>query len=158
MARSRGYILVETIVAMALLSVTMLTIHAGMRQAFIAIGESEDYTTARFLLQDLMANIELQSEVVEGHESGRFPGENARFSYEWSVCKIDITPPKMPTDMAPEMQEAFRRQFVKHMGVITVRVKWTRMGGEYVKEGQTLFSPEAMWTPPELDELWNPLP
>ncbi len=158
MKRSRGYLLLETMVAMALLSIAMLTIHAGMRQAFIALGESEDYTTARFLLQELMANIELQGEVVEGRDSGRFPGDLGRFRYEWSVRKIAITPPNLPSDTPPEVLAVFRRQFKKYMGLVTVRVTWNRMGAKYVKEGQTLFSPETMWTPPEEDEVGVPLP
>jgi len=158
MARCRGYILVETIVAMALLSVTMLTIHAGMRQAFIAIGLSEDYTTARFLLQQVMSNIELQGEVVADRKRGRFPGEYSRFNYEWQVRKIDVPQPSLPGNTPAEVRTAFRNQFVRHMGHARVRVTWTRLGAEYTAEAQTLFSPEAMWTPPEAPEFTVEVP
>lgn len=156
MVRRNGYLMVEAIVAMGLLSITMVTIHAGMRQAFIALGESEDFTIARFLLEDLMGAIEMQKTVKEDHQSGKFPGEHNRFNYDWRVRKVRLTPPAMPQDMTPEMREVFRNKFKPYVGHIQVTISWNRGGRPYKITGQTVFSPENLWLPEGEEELLRP--
>lgn len=69
-----GYIMVETVVAMGLLSTGMVVIHGAIRQTIIARGQAQDFTVARFLLEEIAAEKELQPELVEGSGQGNFPG------------------------------------------------------------------------------------
>ena len=54
-ATTFGYVMVETVVAMGLLSVSMVAIHGAVRQTVIARGQAQDYTIARFLLEEIVA-------------------------------------------------------------------------------------------------------
>ena len=93
-SRRRGYILVETIVAMALLSAGMVAIQGGLRQAVLVRGQARDYTQARFLMDGLIADLSLQPEHVQGSKSGRFSGEYDRFSYTWTISRVDVPVPQ----------------------------------------------------------------
>ena len=80
---ARGYIFVESLVAMAILSVSAVAIQEAIRQAIIARGEAMDYTTARFLIEKVMADRMLVFEQPEGGGAGAFDAPFERFSYSW---------------------------------------------------------------------------
>lgn len=145
-----GYIFFETVVAMALLSISMVAIHAAMRQGILARGQAQDYTTARFLLEKVMAEKELQPEMVEDSGRGRFPGEYDRFSYEWEVTKIEIPRPEIPPRLPPEQFKAAEDLFREYMGKITVKISWSRAGHDFEAVGETLIPPIQLWQPPKL--------
>ena len=57
-----GYILVETVVAMVVLSIGIMTIQSSLRQIIIASGQARDYTQARFLLEELVEKLLFEPE------------------------------------------------------------------------------------------------
>jgi len=144
----RGYILVETIVAMGLLSVSMMVIQGAIRQAIITRGQAEDYTTARFLMDQVTAKIELQPEMVEGSDSGSFSGEHKRFRYKWELTKVQVPKPAFPDDFEPRERKRLQRLFKGYMGKLQVVIRWSRAGHKFEAVGETLLSPEQLWIPP----------
>ena len=144
---ARGYIFVETVVAMGLLSVSMLVIQGAVRQAIITRGQAQDFTTARFLLEEVMAERELQPEMPEGSGSGRFDPPNARFAYEWELSKVKVPRPQMPPDLSKDEIEQFKKMFKGYMGKLVATVRWSRAGQEREAVGETLLKPEQLWLP-----------
>ena len=128
----RGYMLVETVTAMAILSVGVMAIHGAMRQAAITRAQAEDYTTARFLAEQRIGELELQPMLEVGRRSGAYDGKHSRFrwSHEVALENVDIdvidehTPPPI--------------------GRISVRIQWTRMGRPFETVVETLISPERI--------------
>jgi len=145
-----GYIFFETVVAMALLSISMVAIHAAMRQGILARGQAQDYTVARFLLEKIMAEKELQPEMVEDSGRGSFSGEYSRFSYEWKITKIEIPHPEIPPRFPPDQLKAIEDLFRGYMGKITVKISWSRAGHDFEAVGETLIPPGQFWQPPKL--------
>ncbi|MCH7909983.1 MAG: hypothetical protein IIB38_10245, partial [Candidatus Hydrogenedentes bacterium] len=60
-----GYILLETAVALVLLSVGATTVHRTIQEAIRTRGQAQDYTRVRFLLDQVVADIEIQPELTE---------------------------------------------------------------------------------------------
>ncbi|MBI2431510.1 MAG: prepilin-type N-terminal cleavage/methylation domain-containing protein [Candidatus Hydrogenedentes bacterium] len=143
-----GYILVETLVAMALLSVCMLVIYNSLRDAALMRGLAEDYTTARFLLEQVATEHELQPEVVEGSGSGAFPVPDHRFSYSWQLTRVPVPMLDIPPQVTPEQQAQLDKGFKKFMGRLSVRIRWDRAGTAHEVTGETLLQPGQLWTPP----------
>ena len=92
---NKGYILFEAVFSMAILSIAGLTFQSALQQAILTRGQAMDYTTAKFLLEQINAEIELQPQHVEGEKSGTFPEPYNRFSYQYKISKISI-----PTSLA----------------------------------------------------------
>lgn len=145
---ARGYILVEAMVAMGLLSLGMLSINAGLRQAVLVRGETEDLSVVRFMLEEIMTDLEMQPELEESSGSGRFPGELSRFQYEWEISRVSIPRPTLPAEASEADIARFDNQFKDYIGRVTVVIRWTRAGNEYEVFGETLLRPEQLWTPP----------
>lgn len=143
--RRAGYILVETIVAMGLLSVSMLMIHANIRQAVITRGQAQDYTTARMLLDDIMARQLIQVVLSPRSEKGQFPPPNERFSYSWELTRIELPRPPIPAHLDVMAQEQLEDLFVEYMGKMRATVEWTRAGRTFSAEAETLISPNQFW-------------
>lgn len=158
MRARQGYILFETIVAMGLLSVGMLAIYNSMNQAMFMRARAQDFTTARFLLEKVMAERELQPEVQASEGSGKFEGENAGFSYHWKISKIEVPTPPLPPILTPQEEERYRRMFKRYMGKVSVTVSWSRRGFDYEIKGETLIPPENLWLPQSEREQYEPLP
>lgn len=149
--RRGGYILFETVVAMAVLSLSMVAIHSAIRQAVLTRGQAQDYTTARFLLEKVTAEKELQPELAEGKEEGDFEGELSRFSYKWEISKVEVPMPPIPPDIPEEQRKSLEKMFKGYMGKLSVRISWTRAGQPFEVLGETLFKPEKLWLPPKPD-------
>jgi type II secretory pathway pseudopilin PulG len=147
---TRGYILLESIVSMALLSICMLGIYGGMRDAAGMRALAEDFTTARFLLEDVATQHELQPEVMEGEGRGQFPAPHDRFSHSWAITRVPVPMEALPQTMSDEQRQQFERQFKRFMGRLRVTIRWTRAGLEHEVTGETLLAPNQLWTPPEL--------
>lgn len=144
----RGYIFVETLVAMAILSISILVIQDAVRQAILTRAQARDYTTARFLLERMQARRMLVYEQPEGQGSGTFEAPFERFSYEWKVERIEVPKPQLPPDMTPEEIKRFNDTFKGFLGRLTVRVQWNRAGTEFDTTAETLLRPELVWVPP----------
>ncbi len=147
-----GYLLVETLVSMAVLSVSMLAIHGALRNGIRVHGEAQDYTTVRFLMGQIAAEHELQPELVEGEETGEFPGDHSRFTYEWKVTKQSVPKPTLPPDISAAQRAWFDKSFKEHIGKLYIKITWSRGGMPLEAIGETLLRPDQLWLPPEYME------
>ena len=147
-AQRLGYILFETLVAMTLLSIGLIAINRAMRETILVRGVSRDHTQARFLLEGLIGNLELQPELNEASGSGRFEGELSRFSYKWAVSKVEVPEPPLPSDMPAEEAEKFKLSAF-YLAKIEATVSWQRSGRSYEQTAQTLWTPEKLFVPEE---------
>lgn len=146
--RRAGYILVETIVSMGLLSIGMVAIQGGIRQAIITRGQAQDFTTARFLMEQVAGEKQIQIELVESKGEGHFEGDLSRFAYEWEISKVEIPKPEITGEVPPEMRQRLEQEFKGYMGKLRVRIRWTRAGMPFEAVGETLLKPEQLWQPP----------
>ena len=147
---ARGYILLECLVALSLLSMGAFVMQRAMREAFFAHGVARDFTQARFLLEDVVANIELQPMLLEGSDSGQFPDDFSRFRWEWAVSKVEIPLPPLPPDLPPEIAEDIELN-VPYLAKIEATVSWKRRGKAYEKTIETLWRKEKIFVPEEVE-------
>lgn len=146
----RGYILVETMVAMGVLSISMLTIQQAVREAMLTRAMAEDLTTARFLMEEIMNGLIILPELEEGSSQGDFGAEFSRFSYTWRVSKAEVPRPELPEFVPEQMRESLTRQYKGFIPKVSVTVSWTRLGQQREITAQTLLPPEQLWLP-EMD-------
>lgn len=141
-----GYLLMETIVAMAVLSLSMAVMHAGIRQAVLARGQARDFTTARFVLEEVVAGLEMRLQLVEGKGEGAYQPD-PRFTYAWEVSKISVPRPPLPDDLPEVSRQQMEKFFTGYMPKIRVAVRWQRAGFDFEAVGETLLGPEKLWVP-----------
>lgn len=151
-----GYIFAETVVAMALLSVSALVIQSALRQAIITRGQAQDFTVARFLMEQIASEQALLFEQPEGSGAGVFEPPYERFSYEWELKRVEVPLPPIPPFLPPELVASVVDSFNDYMGKLTVRISWSRAGMERDCVGETLVRPELLWQPPDIME--TPIP
>ena len=155
---SGGYILVEAVIALGLLSIAVGLIHSSIRDTLVVRGMVRDYTQARFLIEQLVAEVQLQPIFVEEEREGRFDGEFSRFRWKWKMMKIDIPPPPPPPPRPdgtprPPREKEFELPIPK-LAKLTVTVSWTQAGRAFEETVETMYSPNRLWTPPtEEDNL-----
>lgn len=142
----RGYILVEAVMAMGVLSVGMVAIQGSLRQAIMTRGIARDYTEARFLLENILAHIELQPMLTQASDSGRFTGDDARFSWAWEISKIDLPEPQIPLDISELERKQFELQ-VWYVTKIQATVTWERRGQEFSETVETIWLPDKLFVP-----------
>lgn len=145
----RGYIFVETLVAMAVLSISTVVVQEAIRQAILARGEAMDYTTARFLIEKVISDRMLVFEQPEGKGQGIFDPPFERFSYSWEVLRVEIPMPELPSTMTPEEMRQFRTNYVKFIGKLGVKVTWSRAGTPFTAIAETLLRRDLVWMPPD---------
>ncbi|MBI5094904.1 MAG: hypothetical protein HZB26_21020 [Candidatus Hydrogenedentes bacterium] len=148
--QARGYILVETVVAMAVLSVSMVTIHNALGQASLAHAQARDMTQARFLLDQKMGEYTLKPALDEGENSGEFGPELSRFHWKVTVSKIVMpdAPPAAPNLLGLVGQQPLTPP-VTFLGKIVVKVAWTTGGRPFEERLETLLAPSHLQeTPP----------
>ncbi len=147
--RRYGYILVETITAMAILSITAVTVQRAIQVSIHARGLAQDYTTAQFLLENTVAEQTLQPRIAIGAgASGVFPPPHERFHYAWKMTRVDIPLPAMPPGLPPEQIAAAEQAFLNYMGKLRVEISWSRGGQPVTIVGETLLSPDQAWRNP----------
>lgn len=140
-----GYIMLEAAVALVLLTAGVYAVHGTIQQAIEARGQARDYTQVRFLLEEVLADVEMQPKLVEHEERGRFDPPHERFSWSYAVRRIDLPLPEIPE----ELTEGGIEFPVEYLAHVTATVTWTRGGREYSESFETLFSPEKLWQPPK---------
>jgi hypothetical protein len=140
-----GYIMLEAAVALVLLTAGVYAVHGSIRQAIEARGQAQDYTEVRFLLEKVLADVEMQPELVEHESRGTFPRPHERFSWSYSVRRIDLQLPEL-TEQLIEQGIRYPVEFLAH---VSATVTWTRGGREYSESFETLFSSSKLWQPPE---------
>jgi len=141
-----GYILLEAIVSMAILSAGMIAVHGGMQQTLSMRGQARDYTQARFLIENLIAELDLQPQHVAGSKSGRFAGEFARFSYQWEISRTNLPTPPTPANTKPEDIKKLTYAYIAH---VRVTLNWKRNSIQFSESAETLLTPNRLFVPPE---------
>ncbi len=146
-----GYILFETMASLAVLSIGMVAINEAIRQAIITRGQAQDYTVARFLMEKLTADKEIEWELQESQGKGTFPSPYERFSHEWKIDKIEVPEPPLPPNLPPEIVKQLKENLAqnRYLGRLSVTISWTRAGGKFTAEGETLLRPGQLWLPSE---------
>lgn len=142
----RGYILIETIVSMGILSISMVTVHQSLRDAVLMRGLAQDYTTARFLLEEVASERELQVEMRASSGKGVFEAPYERFSYRWYFRKVKVPSVTLPPWIQEHQLEDLMSRYKGYMGKLEVTVSWERAGQPYDAKVQTLLLPEKLWT------------
>jgi len=148
--RRGGYILVEALVAMTLLSLGMISISNALGSANYTRAVARDRTDARFLLEELVGSIEIQplieAETVEG-QFEKYP----RFSYSYTVDILEIPAPPIPPEVQAQRNQSLQQQQpeeielpVAAIGRIRATVFWTRLGDPYNETVETLVQPERL--------------
>ncbi len=146
--RVLGYILFEALMALSLLSMSLIVIHNGLRQTILVREQARDCTQARFLLENVMAKVELQPLLTQATDSGVFPGEYSRFRWKWTVSKVTIPLPPFPPNLPKEVIARFKLN-VQYLTKIEATVSWTRQGQPYDAKAETLSNPEKLFIPKE---------
>ena len=145
--RVQGWVLMEALVSMVVLSIAVLAINRGFAEAVLTRAIARDYTQARFFLEQIAGEVEMTPILIDGAEGeGKFGNENSRFSYTWSVAKKDVKPPKIPSYLPPRMQQ-LAKEFeppIEYLGELNVRVRWTRACGSYSAELNTMIAPDRI--------------
>ncbi len=140
MRRRNGYMLVETVMAMAILLAGSFTIHAAMRQAALMRAEAQDYTHARFLLEELVGRLELTQGLEPGGNAGQFTGDFERFRWHYMVSRYSVPSPIVIPEEA-QMTESRAARFElpqPDLGKIRATVSWERMGQRHSVTVETL--------------------
>ncbi|MBI4560128.1 MAG: hypothetical protein HY706_21245 [Candidatus Hydrogenedentes bacterium] len=137
----RGYILVEAMVAMVVLSLGILALRSAQQQTTLARGQARDYTQARFLLERLIAELEILPILREGASSGVFEGDFSRFRWSRTVSRVSLPGMEPPVQLLPGMMVQAPDAFV---GKITATVFWTRSGQEFQETVETLVAPAKL--------------
>lgn len=140
--RRSGYILIEALVAMGLLSVGMVAISNSLHQAYLTRAIGHDRTDARFLLEQVAGTVSLQTFIEPTKEQGVFP-ENPRFAYAYTIdfITVDIPTPD------PGIRDRQVRQAVPPVPFIPrlrVAVRWQRANARYEEVIETLLPPEKV--------------
>lgn len=145
---TRGYILLEAVIAMALLSVGIIAIQGSLRQAVIVRGQATDYTQARFLLDEIMGKYELQPMLVEGSDSGVCKAPYSRFKWKSKVTKVEVPMPPIPPSIPPDKAEKLKLD-AGYLAKIEATVTWQRNKRDFSERAETLWSPEKLFVPEE---------
>jgi type II secretory pathway pseudopilin PulG len=156
-----GYILLEAMVALALLGVISYSIHGTFQQALLTRAQAQDYTRARFLLEQLVADRQLQPIVTQGAGDGFFTGEtDERFQWAYQIQKVNL--PKPPKPINPPKEGTTRPKFrypkdSAYLVHVVATVSWRRGGQDFSESIETLFSPRKLWQSAEDEEadLWD---
>jgi len=145
-ARKEGWVLIETLVALVLLSVGVLAINRALREAMETRAIARDFTTARFLLEERISELEMQPVLREGTVlAGDFGNEHERFSYTCSVTKVEVPRPEIPPDVQAVLLEPIELP-EPYLGKISVTIKWTRAGRAFDATAETLVSSRKLQT------------
>ncbi len=143
---SHGFILLETLVAMVVLSIGVVAVNRALHEALIARAQARDYTHARFMLEQLMSELEMQPLLVEGTASGNFGKAHPRFGWDRRVDKVTLPPPQLPGTVTQQMRQKFVPP-VTYLAQVTVTVRWTRAGRQFAETAQTIVSDSRLYVP-----------
>lgn len=139
---------------MMLLGVAIYGIHGAIRQAILTRGQAQDYTQARFLIEKVIADLEMQPLLRAGSGSGHFKGDMSRFAWQYSVRKIKIPKPEGANSINigaivnGKPTQGFEYA-VEHLVHIRATVSWERAGHPFSETFETLFNHQKLWEPEE---------
>jgi len=142
---SRGWILMETLVALVVLSVGILATNRALGESLFTRAMAQDYTQARFFLEQVMSELELQPRLAENSTGqGDFGKDYPRFSYKWNVSRVDIPVPQIPPEILLNFPDGVKLP-VPYLGKISVTVSWTRREQTFSRTADTLISPQKLF-------------
>lgn len=133
----------ETVVAMAVLSIGIVTIHRALHQAALTRAQARDMTQARFLLERRMAELKLQPFFEEGTQSGGFGPDFPRFQWQTKVSEAKLPDPVPPDSPGPPELRNLKLP-APFLGKLTVTVRWTTAQQPYEESLETLISPDTI--------------
>jgi hypothetical protein len=143
---AKGYILVETMVGLTVLSIGALTVHQVLNQAMLTRAQARDYTQARFLMEGLIEELLVQPELKPGRHTGRFTGGSNRFSYAYEIDKVELPRPEIPEEI--ELVAGTYIPEAWYIGRIRAVIRWQRRGVDFDERMETLF-PDTKLPPAE---------
>jgi len=146
--RRNGYILMETIVAVAVLAIGVLAVNRALHQALLTRAISHDYTQARFLIEEVLMPLEMQPILVPGSKAGSFGDKHPRFQWSYEIKKVELAQ-TVSAGALPAGVGGGLKPPVEYLGKIAVTVSWTRMERKYERTVETLISPEKLYVAPE---------
>lgn len=152
-ARAAGYILIETAVAVLLLSVGAFAVHRTIQEAIRTRGQAQDFTRARFLLDQRMADVLAQPVLVEKREQGRFTGQDDRFTWNSDIRRVNMPVPKAPMRPREDGPPAAPFEFPRdrdYLARVHVTVSWERGGMNFSETYETLLPPQRLWQAPRV--------
>ena len=149
--RRAGYILVETAVALVLLSVGSFAVHRTIQEAIRTRGQAQDFTRARFLLNGTLGELLAQPLLTEKATSGRYTGSDSRFAWSAEVKRVDVPIPTAP--LRPRRGGGASGKFefpqgMDYLARVSVTVTWQRNGIDFAESCETLLGPNRLWQPP----------
>lgn len=150
-ARAAGYILIETAVALVLLSIGAFAVHRTIQEAIRTRGQAQDFTRARFLLDQRMAEVLAQPVLVEKRAQGRFTGMDDRFAWTSEIARVNVPVPKAPLRPRPDGKPAPKFEFPRsrdYLASVRVTISWDRSGMSFSETYETLLPPQRLWQPP----------
>ncbi|MCP4641107.1 MAG: type II secretion system protein [bacterium] len=142
--RNSGWILLETMVAMAVLGIGMVAMNRALGEALATRAQARDYTQARFFLEQVMSELELQPLFQpDSFEEGDFGKDHPRFSWRWDVAAAELPKPDLPREL-PLVYEDGAETPAPVLGKLTVTVHWTRRERKYEESLETLVRADRL--------------
>ncbi len=135
-----GFSLLEVLIAVAILSFSLLTLLEFQGQTMFRVGRAEKLSQATFLAHQKMGEVllELEKEYAQQRvfpedkeEDGEFDKPHEKFQWEWKVRKVEIPTPggeeggpmtAMLTLVAGQIKDMVRE--------VKVTIKWEELGKE----------------------------
>ena len=150
---SRGYMLLETTVAILVLGIVAVAIHGATRQSIQTRGQAQDFTKVAFLMEDFLAKLETQHLVVEGERKGTFDEYGKRFDFHCVIRPVLIPAPVINTSNDPEQPAMLvaelpaESSFLVH---VALTVTWNRGEMPFEETIETLLPPSQLHIPEPL--------
>lgn len=145
--REKGYILLEASVALVLLTLGVFVVQGSIREAIVTRGQAQDFTQAKFLLEQIMGDIESQPQLTEHSKAGGFPGHLNRFTWRYDVQRVDLpAPPPPAANSNPGVRQNLPIEYLAHVIVV---IEWERSGRHFERSIETLLSKDKLWQPPK---------
>jgi type II secretion system protein I len=113
--RSEGFTLLEVLVALAILSTTLILVYRVMSEALSAEERSERWTTAAYLGEALLRETTATLPVVSESE-GRFPGMDNAYAWKKTV-KQAMHPDAREVDVTVTWGEGDHEESVSLAGI-----------------------------------------
>ncbi|MCC6489586.1 MAG: hypothetical protein IT364_18960 [Candidatus Hydrogenedentes bacterium] len=117
----------------------------ALQEALLTRAMARDFTQARFLLEQVVSDLELQPLLIEGAEkNGDFGDAFERFAYHYEVSRVELPAPELPSLANAVLAQPLQLP-VSYLGKIRVTVTWTRAGRSFERTAETLVPPERLY-------------
>ena len=147
-AHKGGYILLEALVGMAVLSLGMIAVNRALFQAVYMRTLAQDFTQARFLAEEKMAEMEIIPLLLEGESAGNFGEAHPGFAWRSRVELIDIAPLAEAGPPLPALNIQIEQEPPK-LAKLSVALTWTRRGQKFERVFETLLGADRVFQPKE---------